>query len=138
MLLVAACSTQPIVAERTVDAAADYVLERVGAELTALGFTRTEAAPGVLAASTDRAATDWASCPPVLVSDGDDRRVMTTADRRYGEVRATVTPAGGQSTLAVRAAFRASYRNRLRASTFERQCRSTGALEVQLLRAGQG
>ncbi len=99
LILLAGCATGPAVTERTVAAPPAVVLERIGAELDALGFTRSGGQPGALAASSDRALPAWATCSPALVGDGDDRRVMVSAERRYAEVRVTAAPAGGQAAV---------------------------------------
>lgn len=138
LVILTGCATGPAGTERTVAVPPAVVLERIGAELDALGFTRSGGQPGALAASSDRALPAWATCSPALVGDGDDRRVMVSAERRYAEVRVTTVPAGGQVAVSVAAAFRADYRNRLRAASFSRRCRTTGALEALLLAAAGG
>jgi hypothetical protein len=136
LLLLAGCTTGPDRTERSVEASPAVVLERIAAQLRALGFTTGPATPGALTATTTRADPAWATCSPTLVGDGDDRRVMVTAERRDAEVRVTATPAAGRTDLSVGAEFRAGYRNRLRAANFDRACRSTGFLEARLLAAG--
>ena len=136
LLLLAGCTTGPVLTERSVDAPPAVVLERIAAELRTLGFTTRPDTPGTLGAVTTRADPAWATCSPTLVSDGDDRRVMVTAERRDAEVRIAATPTAGRTDLSVGAEFRAGYRNRLRAANFERACRSTGVLEALLLTAG--
>lgn len=138
LLLLAGCTTGPVRTERSVDAPPAVVLERIAAELRTLGFTTRPATPEALTATTTRADPAWAACSPTLVGDGDDRRVMVTAERRDAEVRTTATPVAGRTDLSVGAEFRAGYRNRLRAANFERACRSTGVLEELLLMAGGG
>ena len=138
LLLLGACVPAPGGTERTVAGPAAEVLARVGAELGTLGFNRGSSGPGTLSASTQRVSPAWATCPPVLVSDGDDRRVMASAEARTARVTATAAPAGAATALRVDAAFAATYRNRLRATSFERACRSTGQLEALLLGAAGG
>ena len=138
LILLAGCANGPAVSERTVAAPPAVVLERIGAKLDALGFTRSGGQPGALAARSDRSLPAWATCSPALVGDGDDRRVMVSAERRYAEVRVTAAPAGGQAAVSIDAGFRADYRNRLRAASFQRRCRTTGTLEALLLAAASG
>jgi hypothetical protein len=138
LLALAGCATGPASTERTLDAAPAVVLERVTIELRDLGFSPETGGPGSLLATTTRADPAWATCSPVLVGDGDDRRLMASAERRDAQIRVTATAVAGRTDLSVGAEFRAGYRNRLRAAGFERACRSTGVLEARLLEAGGG
>lgn len=135
---IAACAMAPAVTERTVTADPARVLDRIGAELERLGFRRTAGSQGALDATAARATAMWAACPPVLVGDGDDRRLIASAERRYVDVRVVAMPAGAGTVIAVTASFRASYRNRARGGGFERPCRSTGTLEDLLLATADG
>ena len=138
LLLLGACATAPRMAERNVAGSTGAALARAGTALAGLGFGRATSGPETLTAATQRVDPAWAVCPPVLVSDGDDRRVMASAEARTARVTVTATPGGDATAVRVEAAFAATYRNRLRATSFERACRSIGRLEALLLDAAGG
>jgi hypothetical protein len=138
MGVVVGCTPGPVITARSVDADPDLVLERVAAQLGRLDFAPVSRASGALEATTERASPEWASCPPVLVSAGDDRRVMASAERRQVRVLIATTRAAAGTEVTVSASFSASYRNRARATTFERSCRSSGKLERLLLSSANG
>jgi hypothetical protein len=137
----AACATAPPAeTERLVAGPPVAAAERIEAALNALGLRRTQGSAGVIEAETRQASTAWASCLPMLVSDGDDRRRMVTAEQRRASVRVDLAPAGpGTSgpgtTVRVTSSFVADYRNPISGYGFERDCSSRGVVERTLLDA---
>jgi hypothetical protein len=129
------CASAPGETARTVSAEPRIVLERVRSELAEQGFQLVRDGPELVESRSGQAAPRWAACSPVLVSAGDDRRLMTSAERRRAEVRVRAAPVPSGTRVDVTARFDATYRNRLRGTGFERPCRSTGALERLLLAA---
>ena len=140
MPLVACITPASIPTERVVSGPAAAVAARVEAALGTLGLRQTRASAEAIEAETRLASTGWASCPPALVSDGDDRRRMVGAEQRRAEVRVDLAPAGaagsGQgTTVRVTARFAAGYRNPMTGYGLERDCRSRGVVERTLLDA---
>ena len=136
LLLVAACATSTIETARTVPGDPAAVHVRLEVELSQLGFRPASGGPGTsLEATAGTAAVDWAACPPVLVSAGDDRRRMASAGQRRASVRIDLAPGDGGTAVVVVAKFAASYRNPVSSYSFERACRSKGVVETRLLDA---
>ena len=140
MPLVSRALATPVPSERVVYALAPTVATRVEAALGRLGLRQTQASPAAIEAETRQASTDWASCPPVLASCGDDRKRMVSAEQRRAEVGVDLGPAGTDgsgngTTVRVTASFAAGYRNPITGYSLERACRSRGVVEQTLLDA---
>ena len=136
VLALAACATGPIETARIVPGDPAAVRVRLEAELSRLGFQPTSGSPVTsLEGTAGSAAVDWAACPPVLVSAGDDRRRMASAGRRRASVRIDLASRDGGTAVTVDTDFAASYRNATSGYSFERACRSKGVVEARLLDA---
>jgi len=138
--LVSCATAPPAETDRLVAGPSATVAARIEAALNGLGLRRTQGSAGVIEAETRQASTAWASCLPVLVSDGDDRRRMVTAEQRRASVQVDLAPAGpgtsGQgTTVRVTTRFAAGYRNPSSGYSFERDCDSRGVVERTLLDA---
>ena len=138
LLVLAGCATGRVESDRTVKAAPEIAEGRITAELGRLGFRRTGGSAGVIDAISDRSNLDWSSCPPVLVSAGDDRRVIASPRSRSASVEIAIGGAVASTTVSVTTRFVARYLNPTRGETFVRDCRSTGVLERRLLDAAAG
>lgn len=138
--LVACVTPAAIPTERVVPGPTSAVAARIEAALSTLGLRRTQASTVAIEGETRLASADWASCPPALVSDGDDRRRMVGAEQRRARVHVDLAPAGAagpqsETVVRVTATFAAGYRNPFTGYGLERECRSRGVVERALLDA---
>jgi hypothetical protein len=134
-----ACTTGIVDPVREVPGAPELVSDRLvqGARRLGLGQPSSASAAAVHL-DLPNARTNWTSCPPMLVSGGDDTRRMATASRRWGEVDITLAPVPTGTQVAVRSRFMGLYRNPITGYSFETSCESTGELEEGLLEAAAG
>lgn len=138
--LVAACvAGGPIEPVREVAAPPPVVGERVAAGFRRLGLSDPQTgSDGTLRAALGSVRSEWARCRPRLVSAGDDRRVLATANRRRGDVEVRLTPVPAGTRVEVRTRYVGFYRNTATGYTFETPCASTGAVEDELTTAAAG
>lgn len=135
--LVAACTggalPEPV---REVAGPPAVVAERVAGGFRRLGVAAPSAKDdGSLGTTLGHVRTDWARCRPHLVSGGDDRRVLATANRRYGEVTVGLAEVPAGTRVDVQTRYIGVYRNTATGYQFETPCESTGIVEDALLAA---
>lgn len=122
----------------SVDAAETAVATR----LQELGFTVQESREtSVLQGEiVSGAASTWAACDRVLVTERDDRSRTHWADADDLRARITVrfSELGGQTSVAMTPRFDGIYLDRFDNLPFQRSCSPTGELERQVLAAIAG
>jgi hypothetical protein len=134
----AACAGVPPPSDRVVPQNSAVARDRLQAEMRSLGMTVTSGDPGVIAARTLNAPSDWASCTPAFVGRGGGDHSssrMVSVRSRHAAVRVVLVPVGDATKVEVVAMFSASYDNPETAAGFDRDCRSRGVLEARLLAA---
>lgn len=135
----AACALTPPETSRTVDAEPATVVAQVEEALARLGLPAATRVDGDrVRADLPHVRREWASCAPTLVGDSDDGRRVATASRIRGEVEVRLAPAANGTQVTVDTRYVGSYRDTVNGYSFDRPCRTTGALEERLLAGAAG
>jgi hypothetical protein len=142
-LLIAACASPPrkaLEVSRSVAGSPERAREQAAARLRSLGFAVEALSDAGVAATSSRAADDWADCGTVITVGGENRSqrdfAKPTARGARVEIRTVAGPDGTRVELTT--SFDGTYYNRFRGLSFHARCESTGALEGMLLDAAAG